>query len=107
MRISDWSSDVCSSDLSGIGAIAEPARVLDFAEYGVILLLFIIGLELQPSRLWAMRRSVFGVGAGQVFATTAALAAAGIALGLDLRTALVAGFETGRASCRERVGQVV
>lgn len=77
---------------SGIGAIAEPARVLDFAEYGVILLLFIIGLELQPSRLWAMRSSVFGVGAAQVFVTTAALAASGIALGLDRRTALVAGF---------------
>lgn len=77
---------------SGIGAIAEPARVLDFAEYGVILLLFIIGLELQPSRLWAMRRSVFGVGTAQVLLTTALLAAAACAFGLELRTALVAGF---------------
>lgn len=77
---------------SGIGAIAEPAHVLDFAEYGVILLLFVIGLELQPSRLWQMRRSVFGVGAAQVFVSTSALAATGIAFGLDLRTAMVAGF---------------
>jgi glutathione-regulated potassium-efflux system ancillary protein KefC/glutathione-regulated potassium-efflux system protein KefB len=77
---------------SGIGAIGEPEQVLHFAEYGVILLLFIIGLELQPSRLWAMRRSVFGVGAAQVFVTTAALAGAGIAFGLDVRPAVVAGF---------------
>ncbi|NGY06042.1 monovalent cation:proton antiporter-2 (CPA2) family protein [Solimonas terrae] len=77
---------------AGIGAIGEPEQVLHFAEYGVILLLFIIGLELQPSRLWAMRRSVFGVGAAQVFVSTAALAAAGLAFGLDRRAALVAGF---------------
>ncbi|HET8881349.1 MAG TPA: monovalent cation:proton antiporter-2 (CPA2) family protein [Solimonas sp.] len=77
---------------SGIGAIGEPEQVLHFAEYGVILLLFIIGLELQPSRLWTMRRSVFGVGAAQVFVTTAALAGLGVAFGLDARTAVVAGF---------------
>ncbi len=77
---------------SGIAAVAAPERVLHFAEYGVILLLFIIGLELQPSRLWAIRRSVFGLGAAQVVLSTALLAAAAAGLGLDWRTALVVGF---------------
>lgn len=77
---------------SGIGAIGEPEQVLHFAEYGVILLLFIIGLELQPSRLWAMRKSVFGMGAAQVFVSTAALAGAAYAYGIEARAALVAGF---------------
>jgi glutathione-regulated potassium-efflux system ancillary protein KefC/glutathione-regulated potassium-efflux system protein KefB len=77
---------------SGIGAIGEPERVLHFAEYGVILLLFIIGLELQPSRLWSMRKSVFGMGAAQVFVSTLALAGAACAYGIETRAALVAGF---------------
>lgn len=76
----------------GFGAIGEVERVLHFAEFGVILLLFIIGLELQPTRLWAMRRAVFGMGAAQVVVSTLALAAVGGALGLDRRVALVAGF---------------
>ncbi|MGH8454187.1 MAG: cation:proton antiporter, partial [Nevskiales bacterium] len=41
--------------------------ILHFAEYGVVLLLFIIGLELQPSRLWVLRKTVFGLGSAQVF----------------------------------------
>lgn len=77
---------------SGLGAIPEPEQVLHFAEYGVVLLLFIIGLELQPSRLWAMRRGVFGMGGAQVLVSTALLAGAACAFGLDARTALVAGF---------------
>ncbi|MFT4046239.1 MAG: monovalent cation:proton antiporter-2 (CPA2) family protein [Solimonas sp.] len=76
----------------GLGAIGEPEKVLHFAEYGVVLLLFIIGLELQPSRLWAMRRAVFGIGGAQVLLSTAGLGLVAIGLGLDGRTALVAGF---------------
>lgn len=47
--------------------------LLDFGELGVVLLLFVIGLELKPSRLWAMRRDIFGLGAAQVVVTGAAL----------------------------------
>ncbi|MGH8446189.1 MAG: monovalent cation:proton antiporter-2 (CPA2) family protein [Solimonas sp.] len=83
---------------SGIGAIGEPEKVLHFAEYGVILLLFIIGLELQPSRLWAMRRAVFGIGGSQVLLSTAALGLVGLGFGLDSRTALVAGFGVAMSS---------
>ncbi len=66
--------------------------ILHFAEYGVVLLLFIIGLELQPSRLWVLRRSVFGLGSAQLLATTLPLALAAHALGLAWPAALITGF---------------
>jgi monovalent cation:proton antiporter-2 (CPA2) family protein len=66
--------------------------ILHFAEFGVVLLLFVIGLELQPTRLLALRRVVFGLGAAQVVATTAVLAALGLLFGLPPAAALVAGF---------------
>ncbi|HEX5340277.1 MAG TPA: monovalent cation:proton antiporter-2 (CPA2) family protein [Gammaproteobacteria bacterium] len=67
-------------------------NILQFAEIGVVLLLFVIGLELQPARLWVMRRLVFGMGTLQVAASTLLLALAGRALGLDWTAAWVAGF---------------
>jgi glutathione-regulated potassium-efflux system ancillary protein KefC/glutathione-regulated potassium-efflux system protein KefB len=66
--------------------------LLDFAELGVVLLLFVIGLELQPSRLWVLRKSVFGLGTAQVIVVTAALSAIGYGLGLAPAAALLAGF---------------
>lgn len=60
---------------SCLGFIGKVEETLHFAEFGVVLLLFLIGLELQPKRLWSMRRSVFGLG-GLQFATTAAVFAA-------------------------------
>lgn len=51
---------------SVFGLVTAPERVLQFAEFGIVLLLFVIGLELQPSRLWAMRRDIFGLGLAQV-----------------------------------------
>ena len=44
----------------------DPAELLHIAEFGVVLLLFLIGLELRPRRLWAMRQAIFGLGAAQV-----------------------------------------
>lgn len=58
----------------GIELISDADGVLHFAEIGVVFLLFIIGLELQPSRLWVMRKEVFGLGTAQVILTTAGLA---------------------------------
>ncbi len=66
--------------------------ILHFAELGVVLLLFVIGLELQPSRLWVLRRAVFGLGGAQVAVTGAALAAVGLALGQTWQSALVMGL---------------
>ena len=76
----------------GLGMIGEVQSTLQFAEFGVVLLLFLVGLELQPSRLWVLRRPVFGLGGAQVLATGAALFALGFAFGLSWQAALVAGF---------------
>lgn len=59
---------------SGLGWISNVSEIGHFAEIGVVLLLFIIGIELKPSRLWLMRRLVFGLGAIQVILTGAILA---------------------------------
>nr|WP_279077538.1 glutathione-regulated potassium-efflux system protein KefB [Hafnia alvei] len=53
----------------GLGFIRDVDEILHFSELGVVFLLFIIGLELNPSKLWSLRRSIFGVGAGQVLLT--------------------------------------
>ncbi|HEV2321605.1 MAG TPA: monovalent cation:proton antiporter-2 (CPA2) family protein [Gammaproteobacteria bacterium] len=76
----------------GLKLISDVPIILGFSQIGVVLLLFIIGLELQPSRLWVMRRFVFGMGSAQVAATSLLLALAGRALGLGWGPALVAGF---------------
>ncbi len=77
---------------AGIGAISDVESILHFAEFGVVLLLFLIGLELQPSRLWELRKSVFGLGGVQVLATGALLAGVGMVLGLRPATALITGL---------------
>jgi len=46
----------------GLGLFSDPMAILHVAELGVVMFLFIIGLEMQPSRLWAMRRDIFGLG---------------------------------------------
>ena len=75
----------------GLRLVGDVGNVLHFGEIGVVLLMFLIGLELQPSRLWQLRRSAFGLGTVQVIVTAALLGAAALALGVGLRPALVAG----------------
>ncbi|MEJ2514821.1 MAG: monovalent cation:proton antiporter-2 (CPA2) family protein [Gammaproteobacteria bacterium] len=75
-----------------LGLVDDVDHVLHVAEFGVVLLLFIIGLELQPSRLWALRKAVFGTGAAQVLITGAALWAAAMAFGLAAAPALIVGL---------------
>jgi glutathione-regulated potassium-efflux system ancillary protein KefC/glutathione-regulated potassium-efflux system protein KefB len=76
----------------GLGLFPDVESILHFAEFGVVLLLFVIGLELQPSRLWVMRSAVFGNGAAQVACVTLALAVAAHVLGLGWAAAIVVGF---------------
>lgn len=78
----------------GLGVIADPAAsgVMHIGELGVVLLLFVIGLELQPSRLRVMRRAVFGLGLAQMALTTLVFAGLGLALKLSLGSALIVGF---------------
>ena len=77
---------------SGLALIGSPDTVLHFAELGVVLLLFLIGLELEPARLWQMRRPIIGMGTVQVLATAAAVAGIGFALGAPLALAVLAGM---------------
>jgi glutathione-regulated potassium-efflux system ancillary protein KefC/glutathione-regulated potassium-efflux system protein KefB len=72
--------------------VTEVDNILSFAELGVVLLLFVIGLELQPSRLWVLRRSVFGLGTAQVVGTTLVLGAIALMFDLSWQAALVIGF---------------
>jgi glutathione-regulated potassium-efflux system ancillary protein KefC len=74
----------------GLRLISEVEDILHFSEFGVVLLLFMIGLELEPRRLWAMRRPIFGWGGAQVVAVAAAIAVAAMALGIDWKIALIA-----------------
>ena len=62
------------------------------AQIGVILYMFLVGLELEPSRLWALRQPVFGLGGAQVLATGLALAAIAHWLGYGWQAATVIGF---------------
>jgi monovalent cation:proton antiporter-2 (CPA2) family protein len=75
----------------GIGLVENPDSVMHFAEVGVVFLLFIIGLELQPSRLWAFRRLLFGLGSLQVVITTAAIAVVARTAGQEWTAAIVIG----------------
>ena len=58
----------------GLGFISDVDEILHFSELGVVFLMFLIGLELNPSKLWALRRSIFGVGAAQVIFSAVVLA---------------------------------
>lgn len=73
---------------TGLKLIAEPNVILQFSEFGVVMMLFLIGLELHPSELWRMRTKLLGLGGLQVSITLAAIAGALIAIGLQLSVAL-------------------
>jgi monovalent cation:proton antiporter-2 (CPA2) family protein len=75
----------------GLGLFSDPMAILHVAELGVVMFLFIIGLEMQPSRLWAMRRDIFGLGLTQVLVSMALLSLVGLALGYPFAPSLVAG----------------
>lgn len=75
----------------GAGIFSDPMAILHVAELGVVMFLFIIGLEMQPSRLWAMRRDIFGLGLAQVLLAMGLLSLVGLSLGYPFAPALVAG----------------
>jgi len=74
----------------GFGLITQVETILHFSEFGVVLLLFLIGLELEPARLWSMRRPIFGWGTAQVLGVAAVLFGAALLLGVAWQVALVA-----------------
>ncbi|MDM0020596.1 glutathione-regulated potassium-efflux system protein KefC [Variovorax saccharolyticus] len=74
----------------GLGLVTNVEDILHFAEFGVVLMLFLVGLELEPKRLWNLRRPIFGWGSAQVLGCAAVLFLVGWAAGADWRVSLVA-----------------
>jgi glutathione-regulated potassium-efflux system ancillary protein KefC len=72
-----------------LGLVSAPATILEVAELGVVLMLFLVGLELEPKRLWAMRRPIFGWGSVQLLGCAAVLAGVALAVGTPWRVAVV------------------
>lgn len=75
----------------GVGVFQDAQAIIHVAELGVVLFLFIIGLEMQPSRLWSMRGEIFGLGALQVALAMFALVWVGISLGYPVEASFIAG----------------
>jgi glutathione-regulated potassium-efflux system ancillary protein KefC len=76
----------------GLKLVQQPEAIHTFAELGVVFLLFVIGLELEPHRLWSMRTRLVTLGVSQVAGSIAAIGAVAYFLGIDMRIALVAGM---------------
>ncbi len=74
----------------GLGLFTNPQAILHVAELGVVMFLFIIGLEMQPTRLWTLRRQIFGLGVAQVATCGALLTGLGVLLGLPPLIAFIA-----------------
>jgi glutathione-regulated potassium-efflux system protein KefB len=77
---------------SGTGLIADPSSVLHLAELGVVMFLFIIGLEMEPSKLWALRKQIFGLGVIQVGLCGVLLSGIGLLLGFAPAVAFIFGM---------------
>ena len=82
----------------GFGLVGDVENTLHFSELGVVLLLFIIGLELQPSRLWVLRRTVFGLGSAQLLLSALPIALLAAAMGQPWLAAVVIGVGAGLSS---------
>ncbi|MBQ0931760.1 glutathione-regulated potassium-efflux system protein KefC [Ideonella alba] len=76
----------------GLGVVKDPESILHAAEFGVVLMMFLIGLELEPPRLWALRRPIFGWGTTQLLGCALVLGGAGWALGAPWTMAVIAGL---------------
>ncbi|HEU4459821.1 MAG TPA: glutathione-regulated potassium-efflux system protein KefC [Methylibium sp.] len=88
----------------GLGLVSDPQTILHFAEFGVVLMLFLVGLELEPRRLWSMRRPIFGWGSVQLFGSAALMTGVAVALGVDWRLALVASLGLADSSTATGLG---
>ncbi len=88
----------CAIGPFGLGFVEDPGATLHFSEIGVVLMLFVIGLELDPAHLMSMKRAVFGGGALQLSASALPLGLGALALGLPWQSALVIGLALGLSS---------
>jgi len=76
----------------GLKLVTRPEDMLQFAEFGVVLMLFLVGLELEPQRLWSLRKPIFGWGSVQLFGSALLLGLGALACGIDWHLAVVAGL---------------
>ena len=76
----------------GLGLIGDAEKIMHFAEFGVVMMLFLIGLELEPALLWRLRKSILGLGGLQVVLTSSAFTLIGLALGFSWQMSLAAGM---------------
>jgi glutathione-regulated potassium-efflux system ancillary protein KefC len=76
----------------GLKLVTNVQDILHFAEFGVVLMLFLVGLELEPKRLWNLRRPIFGWGSAQMLACTVAISGVAMVFGVSWQIALVAGL---------------
>ena len=74
----------------GLGFVTNVQDILHFAEFGVVLMLFLVGLELEPKRLWSLRRPIFGWGSAQVLGCVAGIFGVAMVFGVPWSMALVA-----------------
>ncbi|MES2677464.1 MAG: monovalent cation:proton antiporter-2 (CPA2) family protein [Pseudomonadota bacterium] len=81
-----------------LGLITDSQKVMHFAEFGIIMMLFVIGLELEPASLWRLRKSIVGLGGLQVVLTTIVFSAIGIALNFSWQTSLTIGVSLALSS---------
>jgi glutathione-regulated potassium-efflux system ancillary protein KefC len=72
--------------------VTDPKDMLHFAEFGVVLMLFLIGLELEPKRLWQLRKPIFGWGSVQLFGSAALMLGVAVACGVSWKVGLVGGL---------------
>lgn len=73
----------------GVGLFNDPHSILHVAELGVVMFLFVIGLEMRPSHLWSLRRDIFGLGSAQIFACTTVLTLIAMSFGFPLVTSFI------------------
>ena len=76
----------------GLGLIGDAEKIMHFAEFGVVMMLFLIGLELEPALLWRLRKSILGLGGLQVVLTSSAFTLIGLALGYSWQMSLAIGM---------------
>jgi len=82
----------------GLALIGQPDKIMHFAEFGVIMMMFLIGMELEPAVLWRLRKRIVGLGGMQVTVTSVALMVFGIVLGHGWQASLAVGMALAMSS---------
>lgn len=82
----------------GLGLVSDTETIHEIADFGIVMMLFLVGLELHPIELWRMRHQVLGLGLTQMLVTTAVLAGVAIAIGFSWQAALIMGMALSMSS---------